>query len=292
MMYDSMGGMTLMADRILAGKCADIHWPGIQSMIAASPVIVIENVAQYWFSSIDKGDFDNFEDEDVRRTFPVLAPPFEQFFMEMGPRDSYHAGFRNKPLGFYVATTHQDDGTWRVVIYIISDEGNGEFHYYSNKYWILRVADDGSPLDLAEQLTDQEITFFNWGHILGWNPIGPMLLAIAFMNCKNVKLIPHDPSLNVHRHKIKTHHKPRVRYHTLEISPMKEILRKEGDIEHNGLKMALHICRGHFKDYRAHGLFGRNKGLYWWDSHVRGSLNEGVVIKDYKVNEPANDSNS
>jgi len=30
------------------------------------------------------------------------------------------------------------------------------------------------------------------------------------------------------------------------------------------------VYRGHFKDYREKGLFGRHKGLFWWSSHVRG----------------------
>jgi hypothetical protein len=41
--------------------------------------------------------------------------------------------------------------------------------------------------------------------------------------------------------------------------------------------------RGHFKDYSVKGLFGRYKGVYWWDSQVRGEVNGGVVDKDYRV---------
>ena len=72
-------------------------------------------------------------------------------------------------------------------------------------------------------------------------------------------------------------------FKTLEIEPMKRALKHEGQSETAGLKKALHICRGHFKDYSKHGLFGKYKGLYWWDSHVRGSTEEGVVVKDYAV---------
>ena len=79
---------------------------------------------------------------------------------------------------------------------------------------------------------------------------------------------------------------PTVRYHVLEIEPLKRILRTEGKSEETGLKRALHICRGHFKDYREHGLFGKFKDIYWWDSQVRGNLSEGIVNKDYSVDAP------
>lgn len=51
--------------------------------------------------------------------------------------------------------------------------------------------------------------------------------------------------------------------------------------------MAMHTCRGHFADYRkGKGLFGKLKGLYWINSHVRGSEEHGVVEKDYAVAAP------
>ena len=40
-------------------------------------------------------------------------------------------------------------------------------------------------------------------------------------------------------------------------------LEREGDIQHIGLKRALHICRGHFKDYTiGKGLFGKVRGCF------------------------------
>ena len=46
---------------------------------------------------------------------------------------------------------------------------------------------------------------------------------------------------------------------------------------------ALHICRGHFKDFSNHGLFGKYRGTYWWPMHTRGSSDNGLVVKDYRV---------
>jgi hypothetical protein len=46
----------------------------------------------------------------------------------------------------------------------------------------------------------------------------------------------------------------------------------------------LHICRGHFKTFTEEArLFGKYTGTYWWPAHVRGSVDEGVVEKDYRV---------
>jgi len=70
---------------------------------------------------------------------------------------------------------------------------------------------------------------------------------------------------------------------------MRTILRKEGQVETQGLEKALHICRGHFKDYRTEGLFGKHKGMYWLSDHVRGHPRQGLVLKDYNVSTPKNE---
>jgi len=46
----------------------------------------------------------------------------------------------------------------------------------------------------------------------------------------------------------------------------------------------LHAVRGHFKTFDAHALFGKVKGRYWWEQHVRGDAARGVIMHDtYKV---------
>jgi hypothetical protein len=111
------------------------------------------------------------------------------------------------------------------------------------------------------------------------------LLTIAFMHCKNVIMDEINPNKNYSAKYIKKYCKPSVRYHVLNVDPVKKILKNDGNIEHNGLKKALHICRGHFKDYRnGNGLFGKYKGLYWWEQHLSGDSSEGIVLKDYKIN--------
>lgn len=114
----------------------------------------------------------------------------------------------------------------------------------------------------------------------------PALLAVSFMHCKNIVIETHEPPTALSKAHKKRRGRPLLRYHTLQIQPMQEVLRKEGRADELGLPQALHLCRGHFKDYRERGLFGKNKGLFWWNSHARGSVDEGVVEKDYKILSP------
>ncbi|MGL4612296.1 MAG: hypothetical protein ACRCYY_21905 [Trueperaceae bacterium] len=110
------------------------------------------------------------------------------------------------------------------------------------------------------------------------------LLAFTFANCKNVTTQDHPVPPKVAKKRIASGKHPGVTYKTLVIDPMKEVLKTEGGIETNGLKKALHICRGHFKTYTADKpLFGKVTGTFWHPMHVRGSKEHGEVKKDYKI---------
>lgn len=112
-------------------------------------------------------------------------------------------------------------------------------------------------------------------------------LATSLLHCKNVVHVDQAPNAKQAfraREFQKKTGKPAAKWKVLKIEPMVRVLREEGGLEGNGITQALHICRGHFKDYsQGKGLFGRAKGLYWWDQHMRGNESAGVVIKDYKV---------
>lgn len=108
-------------------------------------------------------------------------------------------------------------------------------------------------------------------------------LATSFLHCKNVSVERHDSPSTPRHKKNRTPHITPSEYHILDIRPMKQILRSEGQIETQGMKQALHICRGHFKDFRERGLFGKHNGIYWWDQQVRGSAGIGTIHKDYQI---------
>ncbi len=115
-------------------------------------------------------------------------------------------------------------------------------------------------------------------------------LAISLMHCKNVSTEePKEDNRSRYRRQEyeRKFGSPAAKWRVLNIRSMQRVLREDGDIESKGLIHALHICRGHFKDYRDRGLFGRNKGIYWWDQHMRGDESAGVIVKDYAVQPPA-----
>jgi hypothetical protein len=109
-------------------------------------------------------------------------------------------------------------------------------------------------------------------------------MALNFLTCKNVlrneEKIPKKLFLR-NQKKGKGYFE---KYYTLQIDPMREILRREGQAEKTGIIMALHICRGHFKTYSSKGLFGKYQGTFWWPSHVRGEESKGKIKKDYEIN--------
>jgi hypothetical protein len=111
----------------------------------------------------------------------------------------------------------------------------------------------------------------------------PYFLALSFMHCKNVELqdVPNDPSFV--RRFTKWNKRPPVQYKELNIVPMQKVLRGVAAQHGTGMHQAMHICRGHFKDYRERGLFGKFKGIFWWDQTIRGSEDEGVIHKSYSV---------
>lgn len=115
------------------------------------------------------------------------------------------------------------------------------------------------------------------------NTIFPVILALGFMNCRNVTLSDAPP---VPRRSAKHAHRQRtpLRYQLLDIEPMRRVLNTEGQAHSKGLRHALHICRGHFKTFTDEApLFGKITGTYWWTPQVRGAAERGVVVKDYRV---------
>jgi hypothetical protein len=115
----------------------------------------------------------------------------------------------------------------------------------------------------------------------------PFFLAVTFCHCKNVKVVAQQAN-RATRRRAQREGTSLLKLHTLEIAPVKKMLDATRAASGVDLKNALHICRGHFKDYRERGLFGKVKGLFWWDMYIRGEPNQGSVGKDYTVAIPNN----
>jgi hypothetical protein len=100
-------------------------------------------------------------------------------------------------------------------------------------------------------------------------PFFAPLLAISFCHCKNVDILRETVPPKVKAKRERSHGWSPDAWHALKIEPMQKELRGAGADEPGGLKRALHICRGHFKDYRGgHGLFGKVHGMWWWEPRL------------------------
>ena len=116
-----------------------------------------------------------------------------------------------------------------------------------------------------------------------WSIFHPVLFATSLMHAKNVHLVdsPLPPAVAKRRRR---EGKPAVTFKTLTIESMRKQAATTTEGGDTSAKRAMHIVRGHFKDYRnSGGLFGKHKGLYWWDMHVAGDEQAGKVIKDYRI---------
>lgn len=113
----------------------------------------------------------------------------------------------------------------------------------------------------------------------------PFLFALSLMHCKNVTVEPVEVPPKVTRARAKRQLPP-VRYHTIVIEPMRRRTLAEPGPRGSAAKRAMHIVRGHFKDYRESGLFGRYHGIYWWDMAVRGDVEAGRVVQQFRVRPP------
>lgn len=162
--------------------------------------------------------------------------------------------------------------------------------------WSLVINPDGSPavdLNLGEpglgcapydvsHMTEEEVDSLN-SHFMKF--VGPVLMAISFAHCVNVEKIMVEPPSKVVKKSMKRYDVAPTTFYTLYIKHIQEMLRRAGSERGvDGMKQALHFCRGHFKQYTEEApLFGKHTGLWHWGGQYRGNRNAGKVEKDYKI---------
>lgn len=279
----------------------------IRPNLMTAQVFDITSVSDYLYNGTDQEEWDVYHD------FPCLMPPFRSVWMEHSKPKSIksekHGEVKWVPcekVGVLVSTieapderppgipenchyiqnyvlflqgpvTKRKDEIVGPVVwsYLCTDEhgiplGEGKFGFPTMGLKL----QGGLQSDLHTSiLAEMRSLFF------------PSMLAITFMNCRNTVLVEHSPEQKLSKVHQKKHGRPLVRFRTICVEPIRKIFRDAAGSD-SSIKRALHICRGHFKDYRESGLFGRNKGLYWWGSQVRGTVKSGVVLKDYTVAAP------
>lgn len=267
----------------------------LQGTIAEVPIFEISNVADYWFSI--PGEHCSYRD------FPQSVPPFPVCFVEFAIK---FPDIEASRVGWlFICQDKDDEGSG------LFDADHGDYAEFEDARWIVNAI-------LCLKFT-QKATHVGYREIFGITPDGtlcpnscsacassgvtqdwveafksqfrpmvyPALFAFSLANCKNVETRVVEPDAAINRERRKGGIKPFVRYHTINIEPMKKVLRTEGQVETVGLKRAFHICRGHFATFTPERpLFGKIAGTFWMPPHVRGSVKEGVVVSDYRVNAP------
>ena len=139
---------------------------------------------------------------------------------------------------------------------------------------------------------DQELV-----KILGTNALhllNPVIFGMALLNCENVAVMREGPTKQKAQKDLKRKGRRPTDYYTLDIEPMKELLRHEGQVGKVGVKRAFHLVRGHIRTYDPErgGLFGRpivERESYFIPPHKKGDKKVGRIEKRYNVDGPAAD---
>ena len=266
------------------------------------PVLLIDNVAEHYLSGSDQ------EYWDLTRDFPNLAPPFPQFWAEhkiaktihskdAGDTDLSRMLGKDARVGCLVTTVRpanaKTDGEpippeakWLLWMDLFIHFGwgrQGPQPQGPHGAMFLMVDGDGRIIGtpwMQSYCSKENEPYMK--SLMAW--IHPVLLAVSFLHCKNVVLQDESvPKPLAKKYHLKTGQWP-TRYKTLVIEPLKQILRHEGGSDRHGLAKAMHICRGHFRDYRTGpGLFGKYHQLVWTPSVVRGTKGKSAPPREIQV---------
>ena len=262
------------------------------------PVLVIDNVARYLYNGTDQ------EHWSLDKDFPNLAPPFPSFWCEHRLVRMIHS----KECGDTDVSQWLPQGGRAGMLFMALDpkECNGEGIPEETR-WILwcdlyvdyhkrDVVADGphGAMFLCIDAEGRAIsrpwmqTYCAAGgaemmkHIMSW--YNPAFLAISFLHCKNVELVENAADPKLAKRYRERHGAALTPWKTLIIEPLKQILRHEGGADKAGIAHAMHICRGHFKDYReGRGLFGKYHQLVWQPSLVRGTKGKTAPAREIEV---------
>lgn len=110
------------------------------------------------------------------------------------------------------------------------------------------------------------------------------LRTIGLMNCSNVRYVEGGViNEDVSKKKRQRDRLPLIKYHVLKLVSGTKLIPLQV-ARRTGEGVALHMVRGHFRDYSKKGLFGRyHYNAVWVPPHARGSAEHGTRINDYSV---------
>lgn len=116
------------------------------------------------------------------------------------------------------------------------------------------------------------------------------LVAVGWLNCRNVRTERRDRSGQVGGSK-SNRRKACARgldFHTIHLPGIDRESDNPSASTPSNADFRMHHVRGHFKTFTPEApLMGKHVGTYWWGWQVRGNKNNGVVVSDYRIGEPA-----
>jgi hypothetical protein len=262
------------------------------------PVLLIDNVAEYYYTCEQ-------EYWDLSVHFPNLAPPYPCFWAEHKLPRKIHS----KECGDTETGIVTSNGRSGCLVTSLDPAKCNVPGVPENAKWILwceLFADYGMDRSITAQgphgsmfiAVDAEgrIVGNPWIHSLApdsaaeimrgfmtW--LNPTFLAVSFLHCKNVSMVDNKVDAPLAKKWASKHGGlwP-TRYKTLIIEPLKQILRREGGSDKVGVPKAMHICRGHFRDYReGRGLFGKLHGQFYIPATVRGTKGDKAPPREIEV---------
>jgi hypothetical protein len=227
---------------------------------------------------------------------PNAAPPFRRYFMFDQSHSNWIVGgveheMPRGEMGFLFSASRTASG-WNMLVRSVGGSGGVFWQPYVIGYQVsesgsIVSGDDGRFVVFGgpdqSALNERGMTGEDFVNaVVGI--VYPAVLATSIMHCKNVaaRRVSVPPKLAAANAK---RGRPRYSYSVLDIGPLKRVLSEDGGMSRgNSFEKALHVCRGHFKDYRdGGGLFGRHRGIFWWEQAMRGNIAVGIRDKDYKV---------
>ena len=120
--------------------------------------------------------------------------------------------------------------------------------------------------------------------------VAAVLFCLSMLNCRRQTELIERPDLNPPDKWLRRQKQPKLRYHTLNIDPLKKMLKYDSAADPTGRELAWHLCRGHWKHYTAEKpLFGSYVGSVWCPPHAKGKKENGVVLKEYAIKATTNE---
>lgn len=244
------------------------------STMAAHPPVLwnIQNVSDFLHRLTQDRKGATYEEIGLNAT--PSRPPLDSIWLE----------YRNRVFNVGVYCELYEEQAWR--LYIFTKQGADPVLVLPGM-GVVSCGDDGvlvrSEVGVGDDLPDDDAKEMVDTIVAG--AMGVVMVSFMFSHCKNVEIVERLPKRHEQR-QAKREGQPVLRFHEIVIDPNRTEMREEsqGSSPGGGKKRALHIARGHFAHYTAEKpLFGKHTGTYWVPAHVRGSDEQGVIDKRYKV---------